>query len=586
MKKFRRQIGGMAAVLMLPLLVGCQPQADIPAEQPFMMYYNPDYYNTGIINTAGHMVAPPDSTEKMILYQDGQQACLCVKESTYDKENRNEWDEPTCIGAEFSFYKPDGSLIRTVSLQDKGEVNYYPDSEDPLAGVFLCNNIDSGNTVEVLNCEGTPIITIQPDVQDCYGYADITTSDHWLMLSAYFYSRDNNEKVYSSEALYTWDGELLETEQNYTNVWHVYDHGEGADSTAYYQAYYVTPQGESFSDIIDENAAVVVSGITDCYNYYDDLLMVEKDNKRGLVDLEGNWLYYETPDGQTMTAETTPDDGQQPEVMYFVGYNGSGIINTAGRMILPVDDLGKFTVTGDDGSTQYLYTITNHCDYENPDRWGSPRYTGAEYAFYTTGGELIKKIDLRGKGTVAFSAGDTPEDCYFLCNAAELGGDLELIRGDGSTILTVPLDMPEDSQYVHSYSYMTVFDNWLCIDYNCNDYRNGSYIQLAAGSEYYTTDGQPMQFAQDYSSIWQIWDYDGEESAESGYYQANYTNTQGKYLLDILDSQGNTVLTGLSMVGNYHDGLLVCERGSERGLMDIKNGSWIYKESLFSQLDD
>ena len=42
----------------------------------------------------------------------------------------------------------------------------------------------------------------------------------------------------------------------------------------------------------------------------------------------------------------------------------------------------------------------------------------------------------------------------------------------------------------------------------------------------------------------------------------------------------------MSMVGNYHDGLLVCERGSERGLMDLRNGSWIYKESLFSQLDD
>ena len=578
-------LSAAAAAVMLTLLTGCGDTTT--AEQPYMMYYNADYSNnTGIINTAGVMLAPPDSAEKTILYQDGKQAYLCVKESIYDKENRNQWDEPTCIGVDFSFYAPDGSLIRTLSLPDKGEVNYYPDSEDALAGVFLCNNIDAGNTVEVLNCEGTPIITIQPDAQDCYGYAGITTGSKWLMLSADFYSHDTNDCIYSERTLYTRDGELLDTAQDYTNIWRIYDFREGYNSQAYYQAYYETADGYAVADIIDENATVILSGITDCYHYQDNLLIIEKDGKRGLIDLEGNWLYYETPDGRTMTAESTPADGQQPEVMNFYGYNGTGIINTAGQMILPPDDLGKFTVTDDNGNTQYIYTVSNYFDYQNPDRWGSPRITGAEYAFYATDGQLIKKLDLRDKGEISIHNGNTPDDCIFLCNPAEQGGDPEVIGGDGTTILTIPLDIPEDSHTVHSYAYMTVYDNWLCVDYNCNDYRNGSYTQLITGSEYYTTDGQPMQFAQDYSSIWEIWDYNGEESTESGYYRAGYANSQGKYLIDILDSQGNTVLTGLSYVGNYHDGLLVCERGIERGLMDIRNGDWIYRESVFGTLDD
>lgn len=583
-----KKLPGLLLALSLPLtLSACQTQADSTADRPFMMYYNPDYNNTGIINTAGVMIAPPDNTEKTILYQDDQQAYLYVKESTYDKENRNEWNEPTCTGAEFRFYTPDGSLVRTVSMQDKGEVIYYPGREDPLQGVFLCNNITMQNTVEVLNADGTAIITLQPEQRADYGYADLTMCDNWLWLSAHFYGNNDyqNSPIYSDAAIYTKDGTPMETAQDYTNVWRIYDYKAGYDSTAYFQAYYETSDGHTVSDIIDENATVMLSGITDCNHYQDGLLIVEKDGKRGLIDIEGNWLYYETPNGDTMTADPAPDSDQVLEVMNFYGYNGTGIINTEGQMILPTDDLGKFMVTGEDGSTQYLYTITNHFDPENINRWGSPRLTGAEYDFYTTTGELIQKVDLRNKGEIDFRAGDTPDDCFFLCNTAELGGDLEVIRGDGSTVLTLPLNIPDDNSNINSYAHLTVFDNWLGIDYNCTDFTNGSYNTLAHGNAYYTLDGQPMTFTQDYSSIWEIWDFNGYTSEASGYYQASYTNSQGKYLLDILDAADNTVLTGLSMVGSYHDGLLICERGSERGLIDMQ-GNWLYRESIFNALDD
>ena len=569
---------------MLTLLTGCGGDTTT-AEQPFMMYYNPDYNDTGIINTAGVMLARPDNTDKTILYRDGEQACLCIKESIYDKENRNQWDEPTCVGAVFSFYKPDGSLIRTVSLQDKGEVMYYPDSEDPLAGVFLCNNITEQSTVEVLNAEGTPIITLQPDQPADYGYADLSISDNWMWLSAYFYENDGYQSslIYSDSAIYTTDGAPMELAQDYTNLWQLYDYRDGYESTAYFQAHYQTPDGHAVADIIDKNGTVKLEAITECWHYQDGLLFIEKDGKRGLIDPEGNWLYYETADGETMRAETTSNSDQTPEVMSFYGYNGTGIINTAGQILLPPDDLGKFIAADDDGNTQYIYTITNHFDYQNLNRWGSPRITGAEYTFYDTDGQLIKNVDLRGKGEVSIHNGDTPDNCIFLCNTAELGGDLEVIRGDGSIVLTIPLDIPEDSSTLHSYAYMNVYENWLSVEYSCTDY---GYNNIANGCEYYTTDGQPMTFARDYSSIWEIWDYNGKTSHPSGYYQASYANSQGKYLTDILDSRGGVVLSGLSYVGNYYDGLLVCERGTERGLMDIQNGSWIYRESVFNALDD
>ncbi len=70
----------------------------------------------------------------------------------------------------------------------------------------------------------------------------------------------------------------------------------------------------------------------------------------------------------------------------------------------------------------------------------------------------------------------------------------------------------------------------------------------------------------------------------SEYLLASYT-VGNTYLADILDQDGNVLLEGLKSVFTVEGGLISCEKGFYRGLMDME-GNWLYKESIFNTAED
>ena len=72
---------------------------------------------------------------------------------------------------------------------------------------------------------------------------------------------------------------------------------------------------------------------------------------------------------------------------------------------------------------------------------------------------------------------------------------------------------------------------------------------------------------------------------ETKYYCATYQVTPDKELCDILDSQGQVLLSGLRDVNCVGPGLFFVEEGFSRGLMNDK-GEWLYQESIFDGLED
>ena len=70
----------------------------------------------------------------------------------------------------------------------------------------------------------------------------------------------------------------------------------------------------------------------------------------------------------------------------------------------------------------------------------------------------------------------------------------------------------------------------------------------------------------------------------SEYLSASYM-VGNTYLTDILDQDGNVLLEGLKNVSTVEGGLISCEKGFYKGLMDTE-GNWLYKESIFDTAED
>ena len=70
----------------------------------------------------------------------------------------------------------------------------------------------------------------------------------------------------------------------------------------------------------------------------------------------------------------------------------------------------------------------------------------------------------------------------------------------------------------------------------------------------------------------------------SEYLSASYM-VGNTYLTDILDQDGNVLLEGLKNAFTVEGGLIPCEKGFYRGLMDME-GNWLYKDSIFDTAED
>ena len=72
---------------------------------------------------------------------------------------------------------------------------------------------------------------------------------------------------------------------------------------------------------------------------------------------------------------------------------------------------------------------------------------------------------------------------------------------------------------------------------------------------------------------------------EPGFFILDQTNEQNWYRYSILRADGTVVLSDLQDLDYQGEGVIQCTRGWTSGLMQL-DGTWIYQESLFSDLED
>ncbi len=588
-----KKLPGLLLALSLPLtLSGCQtPQADTTTDQPTLLYYEQDYDSIddyrGVINTNGELILPIDSTDKSIIEDaDGDPAYLMTRQTFYDYTQQDEWGYPLVTGAEFRFYDTDGELLQTVDMRGKGDVTCRtaPNMQDTL---FFCDMTDTGGDLTVINMDGTAILTrefdLPADQQVETHYVNSIVADDWFALEYGFYGYYND--LYNSYQLlddgadfYTTDGQPMTMPQAYRRVRPLYDNDD-YNATGFFQTEYHVGDATR-QDILDGQGNVVLAGFSDISRYHDGVLLCERDGESGLMDMQGNWLYCDST-GQT-TGQIPPNPADTPYMMHYYNGNTTAIINTHGTMVIPPDNVTRKSIYYNaDGEQAYAMTTQTIYDYTRQDYWGHPLVSGAEFRFYDPYGELLQTVDMRGKGQVRFYEGATLQEGVFLCDMADINNTLAVLRMDGTPIFTIDLGIPE-GQVINSRNiWLNLAGEWLYLSYGYNK----DYEDLADGQYICTLTGEPLTLAQDYDVIHPLYDMDGSGRSNAEYFRAHYINSQGISLVDILDRQGSVILAGLSTLGTYYDGRLICERGSERGLIDMQ-GNWLYRESIFNALDD
>ena len=284
------------------------------------------------------------------------------------------------------------------------------------------------------------------------------------------------------------------------------------------------------------------------------------------------------------------EDGTQTEVPsdYTVNYNLSDAL-----MIVTKDGLqGLMDENGD---------LVLPCRYDHI-TWGGHGYIfaqldGDHFAIDTATGETVFSSphpisSMPTKDCVVVSV----DDDYTAYQLVELNGDLitdqlfswinSYPTADGGDPVLQGTDLGTDKTVLFApdgtvlytmdgSGYCNVIDEnkVLICQYSDTD-TAWSLLDLKSGKEKELSDIPDSYYSQLY----------GADGAE-GYLLHGYTNEQGWYRHDLLDSEGNVLLSDLQDCVYRQNGIVQCRIGFRSGLMRL-DGTWLYEESTFSAVDD
>ena len=155
----------------------------------------------------------------------------------------------------------------------------------------------------------------------------------------------------------------------------------------------------------------------------------------------------------------------------------------------------------------------------------------------------------------------------------------QLLDMDGG--LLVEKQLEPYAEVGQAYTSLCLADDFLAVNYYIYDLD----YNCTSGVDVYDWQGQPLALVRDYKYIWRQSYWFSGDFFETKYYCATYQVTPDKELCDILDSQGQVLLSGLRDVNCVGPGLFFVEEGFSRGLMNDK-GEWLYQESIFNGLED
>lgn len=282
--------------------------------------------------------------------------------------------------------------------------------------------------------------------------------------------------------------------------------------------------------------------------------------------------------------EKTADVAAEPNNPYV--YYFDGIISIDGKIRFASEFGKEYLILTDYNEQQrYVLETENTYDTERLNEYNEPLQTACTYRLYDLQGELQKEVVVQAEGApntiarFAFDLDGDLADSRVLVNLLASEGKFQILDLDGNLLTEEQVFLPEEEKWQSDYISLSIVGNFMQVFINMY----GDDYDFMVKRYFYDLDGQPLALAHEYDYISSVYDKSGQASLD--YYVADYTDNQGKSKSDLLDGKGQIVLGGFDSLYHSTNGVFVVERGFERGLMDAQ-GNWIYKESVFNELED
>ncbi len=282
---------------------------------------------------------------------------------------------------------------------------------------------------------------------------------------------------------------------------------------------------------------------------------------------------------ETKQAQSINDDDKTPLLLSY----GNGIINSEGEVICPPDGSEYTYRIWQDCEGRQLYVLAEERTYSDTllDGYNEPLVIAKKFTVYENPGwRILKQVQAPGNQTdyQIFLDGNLDKSLVMV-NLLKNEHKYQLLDMDGG--LLVEKQLEPYAEVGQAYTSLCLADDFLAVNYYIYDLD----YNCTSGVDVYDWQGQPLALVRDYEYIWRQSYWFSGDFFETKYYRANYQVTPDKELCDILDSQGQVLLSGLRDVNCVGPGLFFVEEGFSRGLMNDK-GEWLYQESIFDGLED
>ncbi len=286
--------------------------------------------------------------------------------------------------------------------------------------------------------------------------------------------------------------------------------------------------------------------------------------------------------GQSAPTAHVQNTNLEEKLPVLLAYK-NGVINSEGQIIFPPDSSNCAYQIWQDCEGRQLYVLAEERTYSDTllDGYNEPLVIAKKFTVYENPGwRILKQVQAPGNQTNCqiFLDGNLDKSLVMV-NLLKNEHKYQLLDMDGG--LLVEKQLEPYAEVGQAYTSLCLADDFLAVNYYIYDLD----YNCTSGVDVYDWQGQPLALVRDYKYIWRQSYWFSGDFFETKYYCATYQVTPDKELCDILDSQGQVLLSGLRDVNCVGPGLFLVEDGFSRGLMNDK-GEWLYQESIFDGLED